>query len=62
MDAEHYARSIGGEALRKSLRIPGPDGRPPHRFTKLVLDEPNRVRLMCADDTWLGWLLEAAQE
>ncbi|MGP9655867.1 hypothetical protein [Halomonas sp. AOP35-4E-18] len=67
MDAGDYARSIGGEALRKSLRIPGPDGRPPHRFTKLVLDrwvldEPNRMRLMCADATRLGWLLEAAQE
>lgn len=67
MDAGHYAKHMGGEALRKALRIPGPDGRPPHRFTKLVLDrwaldEPNRVRLLCDDATRLGWLLEAAEE
>lgn len=67
MNAGHYARKIGGEALRKSLRIPGPDGQPLHRFTRLVLDrwtleEPHRVRLLCADATRLDWLLEAAHD
>lgn len=67
MNAGHYARQTGGEALCKSLRIPGPDGRPPHRFAKFVLDrwaldEPHRMRLLCADATRLCWLLEAAQE
>lgn len=67
MNAGHYARHTGGEALRRALRQPGPDGRPPHRFTRLVLDrwaleEPNRVRLLCADPVRMEWLLDAATD
>ena len=66
MNAGHYAKRIGGEALRQMLNVPGLDGLPPH-FTKLVLDrwaleEPNRVRLLCADPVRLEWLLDAAQD
>lgn len=67
MDAGHYARSIGGEALRRALNTPGPDGLPSHRFTKRVLDrwaleEPSRIRLLCADPVRVEWLLDAATE
>jgi hypothetical protein len=67
MNAGHYAKRIGGEALRQMLNVPGLDGLPPHHFTKLVLDrwaleEPNRVRLLCADPVRLEWLLDAAQD
>ena len=67
MNAGHYAKRIGGEALRQVLNVPGLDGLPPHRFTRLVLDrwaleEPNRVRLLCADPVRLEWLLDAAQD
>ncbi|KJZ03078.1 hypothetical protein TW86_22915 [Halomonas sp. S2151] len=67
MHAGHYAKRIGGEALRQVLNVPGLDGLPPHRFTKLVLDrwaleEPNRVRLLCSDPVRVEWLLEAAAD
>lgn len=66
MDAGHYAKRIGGEELRRALNTPV-DGLPPHRFTKGVLDrwaleEPNRVRLLCADPVRVEWLLDAAQD
>lgn len=67
MHAGHYAKRIGGDELRRALNAPGLDGLPPHRFTKGVLDrwaleEPNRVRLLCADPVRLEWLLDAAQD
>ena len=67
MHAGHYAREVGGDELRWALNAPGLDGLPPHRFTRLVLDrwaleEPNRVRLLCADSIRLEWLLDAAQD
>lgn len=66
MAAGYYAKRVGGDALRQALSVPGLDGQPPHRFTKNVLDrwaldEPNRLRLLVADATRLGWLLEAAE-
>lgn len=67
MSAGHYAKRIGGDELFRALTAPGLDGLPPHRFTKLVLDrwaleEPNRVRLLCANPVRLEWLLDAAQD
>lgn len=66
MHAGHYAKRIGGDELRRALNTPV-DGMPPHRFTRLVLDrwafeEPNRVRLLCADPVRVEWLLEAAAD
>lgn len=66
MHAGHYAREVGGDELRRALNTPV-DGLPPHRFTKGVLDrwaleEPNRVRLLCADPVRVEWLLDAAAD
>lgn len=66
MAAGYYARKTGGDALCRALREPRVDGNPHHRFTRMVLDrwaldEPNRIRLLSACDTRLGWLLEEAE-
>lgn len=62
-----YALQIGGDALMQLMKHPGENGMPAHRFTKLVLDrwaleEPNRFRMLCQDETQMEWLLEAATE
>lgn len=67
-DAAHYAKRVGGDELATALReYRDPDGARCHRFTRLVLDrwaleEPNRVKLLCQDETRLAWLLDAAQD
>lgn len=68
MDAGHYVKKVGGDVVASSLQeYRDCDGALCHRFTRLVLDrwaldEPNRVRLLCADTVKLEWLLDAAQE
>lgn len=67
MDAGHYVKKVGGDVVAPSLqKYRDSDGALCHRFTRLVLDrwaldEPNRVRLLCADSVTLEWLLDAAQ-
>ncbi|MGP9680217.1 hypothetical protein ACT3TC_16480 [Halomonas sp. AOP27-A1-41] len=68
MNAGHYVKKVGGDLVAPSLQTHRDvDGERCHRFTRLVLDrwaldEPNRVRLLCADLNKLEWLLDAAQE
>lgn len=68
MDTGHYAKKVGGDVLLESLRrYRDPDGERCHRFARLVLDrwaleEPNRVRLLCADPVRVEWLIDAAQD
>ena len=68
MDSGQYARNIGGPLLAESLRhYRDPDGDRCHPVAKRVLDrwaleEPNRVRLLCADPVKIEWLLDAAQD
>lgn len=67
MNAGHYAKQTGGEELQRALVVMRVDGMPLHRFAKLVLDrwaldEPNRVRMLCADPVRVEWLLDAAAD
>ncbi|MGP5191842.1 hypothetical protein [Vreelandella alkaliphila] len=68
MDVGHYVKKVGGDVVAPSLqKYRDLDGALCHRFTKMVLDrwaldEPNRMRLLCADPVKLEWLLDAAQE
>ena len=67
MNAGHYAKQTGGEELQQALVVMRVDGMPLHRFSKLVLDrwaldEPNRVRMLCADPVRVEWLLDAAAD
>lgn len=62
-----YAKQLGGQMMIQALSQPGVAGTPPHRFTKLVLDrwaleEPNRFKMLCQDETRLEWLMESAEE
>lgn len=64
MSAGHHAKRIGGEELQRALNVTRVDRMPLYRFTKLMLDrwaldEPNRVRMLCANPVKLEWLLEA---
>ena len=68
MDAGHYVKKVGGDVVAPSLqKYRNSDGALCHRFTKMVLDrwaldEPNRVRMLCADPVRVEWLLDAAAD
>lgn len=68
MDSGHYAKNIGGPLLAETFRhYRDPDGGRCHPVAKRVLDrwaleEPNRIRLLCADPVRAEWLLDAATD